>query len=1081
MKKILAAMLAFSMTLSLFTTGAFAESATGTRESPLQIGTKTELLEFASSVESGNTDLCAVLTSNIVVDDWNTIGKTEEKSANYNATTGPINDSLYSYIGTFDGNGYKLQLSKEADTTKTTFAQGSGVALFHTIGTGGVVKNLNIDVNFAGYTCLAGVAVKNYGTIEYVTVTGSLTGSNYIGGIASWNGTRTIGDEVVSGRILYCVNKAKISGYTNIASGGLSGKVGGVSAAGGICGSFFGEMRYCVNLGEIWFNSAATNNGSGGLFNLRASLQADEPVQKLIVLDCYNAGTMYSVGVTPSVWNGGLISGGMARITHWEDVGALKISNVFNFGNIINPYLDLSPNNKWETFTIIGGTSSADFLDLHVEAIFSNIYYNPAIGGRVFTIAALNGADDYGTNHVKNVIHSKTTDEFATAALAAALNNGRVAADAPWEYVEGADYPTLKFERADYDPTLDLPPPITYDHITAAAGYGGAIALDGSILTITANDGYLIDIIYIDGVAATAEQAVPSGGDAVHGAAGAAIDLSNGFDDVKSIVATFAYTLNFNTPANGTLSVSRGAQPLTSGSIVRAGETLTITATPDSGYNASGTVFGGLTQVGSTENYTVTAARATPPSITAKFAANPPVLIDPAPGTKTDTPQTSDDVPVGGGVPHAPAPETPPAVVATETVEIKATVDAATGKAASEVTAESAAAAIADAAKAVADAKTSGDANAIAEVKIIAKAETAETVKSAEVNIPAEAVKAVAEAKDLILTIESDVSTVTLDAATLTAIAETAKDGETIKIATEAVDNAEALNDKQREKVGDNPVIEVNISVGETAITNLGGTVTVSVPYTPPATVAETDQDLLTVYHLDDDGNITEMKGARYDAATGKITFATTHFSKFLISEWINPFEDIAKGEWFYKAARYAYSNTLITGTTDTTFAPQATLTRAMLATILYRNAVGGGVPDAPPSSETPFTDVAPGQWYTPAIAWASSNNLITGVGDNKFAPNDSITREQFATLLYRYTQWSDAGNGTSRTPSPTDANLSAYTDAETISDWAQEAMAWAYANGLVTGRTPTTLAPKIPANRAEAAMLLQRYLETIT
>ncbi|MDR1299288.1 MAG: S-layer homology domain-containing protein, partial [Oscillospiraceae bacterium] len=297
-----------------------------------------------------------------------------------------------------------------------------------------------------------------------------------------------------------------------------------------------------------------------------------------------------------------------------------------------------------------------------------------------------------------------------------------------------------------------------------------------------------------------------------------------------------------------------------------------------------------------------------------------------------------------------------------------------------------------------------------------------------------------------------------------------------IKIAAEAVDNAEALNDRQREKVGDNPVIEVNITVGTTAITNLGGTVTVSVPYTPPATVAETDQDLLTVYYLDDDGNITEMKGAKYDAATGKITFATTHFSKFLISEWINPFDDIAKGEWFYKAARYAYSNALITGTTDTTFAPQATLTRAMLATILYRNAVGGGVPDAP-LSDTPFTDVAPGQWYTPAIAWASSTNLITGVGDNKFSPNDPITREQFATLLYRYTQWSSAGNGTSRTPSPTDASLSAYTDAASVSDWAQEAMAWAVANGLITGRTETTLAPEIPATRAESAMLLQRYL----
>jgi hypothetical protein len=200
--------------------------------------------------------------------------------------------------------------------------------------------------------------------------------------------------------------------------------------------------------------------------------------------------------------------------------------------------------------------------------------------------------------------------------------------------------------------------------------------------------------------------------------------------------------------------------------------------------------------------------------------------------------------------------------------------------------------------------------------------------------------------------------------------------------------------------------------------------------------------------------------------------FATTHFSKFLISEWISPFNDIAKGDWYYRAARYAYSNALITGTTDTTFAPQSTLTRAMLATILYRNAAGDaalGVPRA----ETPFTDVVSGQWYTDAIAWASSNGIVNGVGDDKFAPNAPITREQFATLLYRYAQWSDAtASGT--------ANLSAYTDADAVSEYARDAMAWAVANGLITGRTATTLAPQGTATRAEAATLLQRYLENV-
>jgi hypothetical protein len=427
------------------------------------------------------------------------------------------------------------------------------------------------------------------------------------------------------------------------------------------------------------------------------------------------------------------------------------------------------------------------------------------------------------------------------------------------------------------------------------------------------------------------------------------------------------------------------------------------------------------------------------------------------------------DTPSGGAQGPADtgsADTVPP--VATETIEAKTTVNAGTGKAIATVETAAVTKAVAEAKKAVADAKASGDATAKAEVKIIAKAEpatigvAATPVKSVEVDIPAEAFKAVAESKELVLTVESDVSTLTLDTATLTAIAKTAKDGETIKIAAETVDTTASLNDRQREKVGDNPVIEVNISVGTTAITNLGGTVTVSVPYKPESSTTADDYDLLTVYYLDDDGNITEMKGARYDATTGKITFATTHFSKFLISEWINPFNDITKGEWFYKAARYAYSNTLITGTTDTTFAPQATLTRAMLITILAR--------DAGIDTTGGYT------WYSKAVDWGMSNNLTDGTN-----MGDPITREQFATLLYRYTQWSAVGDAALGVPPSSDTNLSAYTDAESISDWAQEAMAWAVSTGLITGRTATTLAPELPANRAEAAMLLQRYLEIIT
>jgi hypothetical protein len=333
------------------------------------------------------------------------------------------------------------------------------------------------------------------------------------------------------------------------------------------------------------------------------------------------------------------------------------------------------------------------------------------------------------------------------------------------------------------------------------------------------------------------------------------------------------------------------------------------------------------------------------------------------------------------------------------------------------------------------------DGSAAVSVKITG----ADSAKTAEVSLPKESVDELKTA-GLELVVDTPVAALTLDAATLAAIAETAGDGDTVTIAAEAVDGS---------------VIELNISVGGAAITDLGGTVTVSLPYAPEETTAPDDYDLLTVYHLADDGGVIEMKGARYDAAAGKIIFATTHFSKFLISEWLSPFDDIAKGDWYYKAARYAYSNGLITGTTQTAFAPQTTLSRAMLITILARDA---GI-------DTTGGDT----WYSKAMDWGMTNTLTDGTNMN--AP---VTREQFATLLYRYAQWSSAGDGTSRTPSPTDADIAGFADSGDVSEYAREAMAWAVANGLMTGRTATTLAPKGTATRAEAATLLQRYLENI-
>jgi hypothetical protein len=149
-----------------------------------------------------------------------------------------------------------------------------------------------------------------------------------------------------------------------------------------------------------------------------------------------------------------------------------------------------------------------------------------------------------------------------------------------------------------------------------------------------------------------------------------------------------------------------------------------------------------------------------------------------------------------------------------------------------------------------------------------------------------------------------------------------------------------------------------------------------------------------------------------------------------------------------------------------------------MLVTVLFRNSVGGGVLDAPPSSGVAFADVPANQWYSDAIAWASANGIVNGVGDNRFAPDENVTREQFAAILYRFAL--SVGDDAHIVPSSETANLATYTDAGEISGWALDALKWANATGLITGRTPTTLAPQGTATRAEAATLLKRYMENV-
>jgi len=154
-----------------------------------------------------------------------------------------------------------------------------------------------------------------------------------------------------------------------------------------------------------------------------------------------------------------------------------------------------------------------------------------------------------------------------------------------------------------------------------------------------------------------------------------------------------------------------------------------------------------------------------------------------------------------------------------------------------------------------------------------------------------------------------------------------------------------------------------------------------------------------------------------------------------------------------------------MTGTSGTTFEPGLVLSRAMVATVLYRLA---GEPNT--ASASKFTDVASGQWYTNAINWAYSSGIVTGYSDTVFGVSDNITREQLSTMLYRYSNYL----GRDLT---IHSDLSRFTDRSSISEWAILAVNWSVGTGLITGTSTTSLSPANTATRAECATILYRFL----
>ena len=232
---------------------------------------------------------------------------------------------------------------------------------------------------------------------------------------------------------------------------------------------------------------------------------------------------------------------------------------------------------------------------------------------------------------------------------------------------------------------------------------------------------------------------------------------------------------------------------------------------------------------------------------------------------------------------------------------------------------------------------------------------------------------------------------------------------------------------------------------------------------------AENEGLWANLYRYDESGGTMTFQTAAQVDKDGNVALRFTHASQYAIvlddKSHQLPFTDVPEGAWYVDAVAYVYRHDLMDGVGSNLFAPNAVLTRAMAVTILYRLEGSPAV-----TTDAGFNDVAAGTWYTDAVNWAAANNIVNGVEGNNFDPTGSLTREQMATVLYRYAQYKGADVSAA-------GDISGFADSANVSSWAVDAVKWAVGSGLVNGVEGNALAPQGTSTRAQAATVLMRFV----
>ena len=325
------------------------------------------------------------------------------------------------------------------------------------------------------------------------------------------------------------------------------------------------------------------------------------------------------------------------------------------------------------------------------------------------------------------------------------------------------------------------------------------------------------------------------------------------------------------------------------------------------------------------------------------------------------------------------------------------------------------------------------------------------------VKLPASVIAKTEDAEDTGLTVRLPDGAVELDEAALESIA-------TGKTLTVSVQQAKLTN-AQQEAVSSLAqvavVVDVDIVVGTVKQSAFnGGRLTISIPYIPEK---GEDTSTLAVWYIRDDGSI-ENKGGSYDAKSGCFVFETDHLSRYLLvhTEQVMGFTDVPANSWYAGAVAWAVEQGITSGTSDTTFSPNVSCTRAQMVTFLWR---ASGSPEI--TGANPFTDVSSDAYYYDAVLWAVEQGITGGTGDGKFSPDDPCTRAQMATFLWR-------ANGS---PEVTGTTPFSDVSAET---YYYNAVLWAYEQNITNGTGSGKFSPDATCTRAQMVRMLKNASDAV-